>query len=67
MGRPTRSADHYDLRAWVDVGTGSSRSEVDAASAVVCDRRVGGEDFVSWGGSTDRTSRKIIVCRKCTT
>ena len=46
MGRIVSGADHYDFRAWVDVGAGSSRSEVDAAGASVGDRRSGGGDIV---------------------
>ena len=42
MWRTTRVDDHYNLRSWVDVGAGSSGSEVDSAGTGVRNLRVGG-------------------------
>ena len=67
MWRPARGANHYALRAWVDVDTGSSGSEVDAAGTSVRNLRVRGKDPVRWGGSTSRISRKIKVSSNCAT
>ena len=42
MWIPTRGSNHYDFRAWVDIGAGSLGSEVDTTVSDVRNRRVGG-------------------------
>ena len=59
VGRPGRSADHYDFCSWINVGADSLRSEVNATGAGVVNCRVGEKDIVRWDGYTAIINGKL--------